>query len=117
MLAVYLLSFGYGALTHLADFVRLGWWPYRAGPPPMNLFWNMLLFPDAAVVALMLLQRRRAGLVLALLVIGADVAINAYAWLGVGFQGFGTAVPIQACLLGFVLGSMPFLWPAHGEAI
>ena len=109
-LAVYVLCFGYGAFTHAADFLRFGWWPYRFGLPAMNLFWNMLVLLDAAVVALLLLGYRRAGLVLALLVIGSDVAINSYAWFGLGHERFRTGVPVQALVLGFVLGSMPFLW-------
>jgi hypothetical protein len=109
-LAVYLLCFGYGALTHAYDFVRYGWWPYRFGPPAANLFWNALLLLDAAVVALLLLGRRRVGLALALVVIAADVAINFYAWRVLGFDGFAVAVPVQALVLGFVLGSIAFLW-------
>ncbi len=109
-IAVYLLCFGYGAATHGVDFVRLGWWPYDFGPAFANLFWNLLLFLDAAVVALLLAGRRRVGLALALAVIGADVAINSYVWLAMGIGGFGIALPVQACVLGFVLGSLPFLW-------
>jgi len=110
-LAVYIGCFGYGAITHAADFVQIGWLPYRAGLPVMNLFWNLLVVLDAAVVALLLARWRRCGLLLALLVMILDVAINSYAWYGLGMGGMGTALQLQSMFLGFILGSLPFLWP------
>jgi hypothetical protein len=118
VLAVYLLCFGYGALAHGYDFWRWGWWPYEFGPPFANLFWNLLLFLDAGVVALLVAGRRRAGLILALLVMIADVFINAYVWFGLGIGNFGFALMVQAALLGFILGSIAFLWPrSHVEGV
>lgn len=115
-LAIYILCFGYGALTHAADFVRSGWWPYDHGAPLANMFWNLLVALDASVVALLLLGWRRAGLTLALLVMTADVAINSYASLALGLNGFRMAIPVQAAVLGFVLGSIAFLWPERLRA-
>jgi hypothetical protein len=118
VLAVYLLCFGYGALTHGYDFWRWGWWPYAFGPPFANLFWNMLLFLDAGVVALLLAGWRRAGLILALLVMIADVFINAYVVLGLGMGDFSVELLVQTALLGFILGSIAFLWPrSHIEGV
>jgi hypothetical protein len=47
---------------------------------------------------------------MALGVIGADVAINSYVGLVLGIGGFSIALVIQTAVLGFVLGSLPFLW-------
>jgi len=115
-LGVYIACFGYGATTHAADFVRIGWWPYRAGLPAMNLFWNLLVVLDAAVVALLLAGWRRAGLILAALVMILDVAINSYASFRLDMGGMGIALLLQSMFLGFILGSLPFLWP-RGQAL
>ncbi len=118
VLIVYLLCFGYGAFTHGYDFWRWGWWPYEFGPPFANLFWNLLLFLDAGVVALLVVGWRRAGLILALLVMIADVSINSYAVFGLGIGGLGFALIVQTALLGFILGSISFLWPrSHVECV
>jgi hypothetical protein len=42
----------------------------------------------------------------------ADVSANAFASFVLGIPGFAVALPLQAAFLGFVLGSLPFLWPA-----
>jgi len=108
-LGVIVVGFGYGALTHAADFVT-GQAPYEFGPPAFNLFWNSLVVLDAAVVALLLAGWRRGGLVLGLAIMVVDVAVNAYAWVGLGFELFASGVPVQAAFLGFLLGAAPFLW-------
>ena len=115
-LAVYLGGFGYGAVTHAADFVRFGWWPYQTGPAAFTLFWNMLVFLDAAVVALLLAGWRRAGLLLAVAVMVVDVAVNSYAVFAFDWTGFQSAVLVQAAFLGFILGSVAFLWPGSAAA-
>jgi hypothetical protein len=66
-IALYLiaLGFAFGAGTHALDFVHFGWWPYRFGPPPLNVFWNALVGLDAAIVVLILAGLRTAGLTMA----------------------------------------------------
>jgi hypothetical protein len=114
-LAIIVGAFAYGTYTHAADFVQIGWWPYDFGPPAFNLFWNLLVFLDAAVVALVVTGWRRCGLGLALAVMLVDVAVNTYAWQVLDFDWFGTAVAFQAALLGLIVGSIGFLWPLDPE--
>ena len=104
-IALYLvaLGFAFGAATHALDFVHFGWWPYRFGPPLLNVFWNALVVLDAAVVVLILTGWRAAGLAVASVVMIADVAANTYAWLGLGFGAFAISVPLQSAFLGLVL--------------
>ena len=111
LLMVLVAGFGWGTATHAADFVRHGWWPYRFGPLALNLFWNALVFLDAAVVALLVSGRRRAGLALGAAVMAVDVAVNSYAWRGLGIGDFATAVPVQAAFAGFLFGALGLLWP------
>lgn len=103
MLYLVALGFGFGAATHALDFVHFGWWPYRFGPLPLNVFWNALVVLDATIVVLIVAGRRIAGLALASSVMIVDVAANTYAWLGLGFSAFAVSVPLQSAFLGFVL--------------
>jgi hypothetical protein len=41
----------------------------------------------------------------------ADVAANSYAAFVLHFPGFWPALQLQILFLGFVLGSITFLWP------
>jgi hypothetical protein len=106
---VLLGGFAWGTFTHGSDFLRYGWAPYQHGTPPINLFWNALLFLDLTVFILLVTGIRKAGLLLALVVMIADVTINAYA-ATVKVAEFGPAVAIQAAFLGFIVGSMPMFW-------
>ncbi|MGK6323499.1 hypothetical protein ACMGDM_10465 [Sphingomonas sp. DT-51] len=93
--ALVALGLGLGAAFHAADFLHHGWWPYRFGPSPLNLFWNALLPLDVVVIAL-LAWHWRLGLLAASLLMAADVAVNFYAWRALGFEAFASAVPLQA---------------------
>ncbi|WP_019515833.1 hypothetical protein [Sphingomonas sp. Mn802worker] len=107
---VIVAGFVWGTLTHAADWWRYGWWPYRFGPPMLNAFWNALVLLDAMTVVLLLRRDLRAGLMLAIVVMVADVAANSYAWRMLGVTAFEGAVPIQAAFLGYVVGAVPLLW-------
>ena len=110
-LAVYLAAFGVAAGYHAWDIIRWGFLPYDFAPRPLNAFWTSLTLLDPLVIALLVTGRRRLGLSLAALVMAADVAANAYAFLALGYPEFGRSLPMQSAFLGFVLGSLPFLWP------
>jgi hypothetical protein len=51
----------------------------------------------------LLAWRWRAGLVATAVLMVADVAINAYAWVILGFDAFAGAVPVQAGFAAVVL--------------
>jgi hypothetical protein len=112
-LAVYVACFTIGTISHALDFLLLGLRPYSWGPPLLEVFWSSLVALDFAVVAVMLFGKRRAGLVLAAIIMVCDVAANSYAFFVLGIEGFAVALPLQAAFLGFVLGSIGFLWPAQ----
>jgi hypothetical protein len=95
-----------GAAFHAVDVIHYGWWPYAFGPAPLNLFWNLLLPLDLGLIAL-LAWRWRAGLVTTAVLMVADVTVNAYAWLILGFDAFAGAVPVQA---GFAAAVLALAW-------
>lgn len=112
-LAVVMLGFSVGAFNHACDFVDRGWRPYRWPLlPAFELYWSALLFLDLAVVALLATGRIRPGLLLAVAVMVSDVAVNIAATRLAGFVHFGAALLWQTVFLGFVLGSVGFLWSA-----
>ncbi len=111
-LPVYIICFTIGTVSHALDFLALGLRPYIWGPPLLEAFWSSLVVLDLAVVMLLLVGQRRWGLALAAIIMVCDVAANSYAFFVLGIEGFAVALPLQAAFLGFVLGSIGFLWSA-----
>ncbi|WP_456389789.1 hypothetical protein [Profundibacter sp.] len=106
---IYALCFAVGALSHAKDFVIYGWRPYIAAPLPFEIFWSSLILFDLAVVAFLLSKHRHIGIFLALFVMLADVSINMYA--AVTLNGVLVwKIVLQAIFLGFILGSVGFLY-------
>ena len=58
------------------------------------------------------LKIRKLGLILAAVIMTLDVTANTYALVVLNIPAFGVAVVLQATFLGFVIGSIPFVWPS-----
>lgn len=117
-IAVQLLCFSAGAFNHGCDFLIRGWRPYRFAPhPAVELYWSALIVLDLAVVLLFLSRRIRPALLLGLAVMVSDVAINVTATHAMGDATYGWPLVLQAMFLGFVLGSVGFLWSAERELV
>lgn len=112
-LGAYIACFSVGVINHARDFLTNGWRPYSFAPPALEAFWTSLLVLDILVVVLIVANWRRSGLSLAAGVMVADVSANAFASFVLEMPDFAVALPLQATFLGFVLGSLPFLWPAR----
>jgi hypothetical protein len=108
---LFLVCFGIGAFNHARDFLTYGWRPYIWAPTILEIFWTSLILLDLLVIALHFSQFKRSGLLLAAAVMIADVIANTYALVVLKIAAFGVAVPLQATFLGFILGSVPFIWP------
>ncbi len=65
-------------ILHLRDLWLHGWLPYHNAPLPLNCFWTALVILDLAA-AILLLTRPRLGLILSMIIMCADVAVNAWA--------------------------------------
>ncbi len=106
------MCFAIGGANHAHDFLERGWRPYRWAPlPAFEIYWSALILLDFAVVLLLSLRRTRPALMLAAGVMVTDVAINVAATWLLGASDFGGALLLQAAFLGFILGSIGFLWP------
>jgi hypothetical protein len=111
VLAVQALCFAAGAVNHGRDFLLRGWRPYRFAPhPAFEVYWSALILLDLAVVALVLTGRIRPALLLGPAIMLSDVAINVLATHAMGFTTYGWPLLLQAMFLGFILGSIGFLW-------
>ena len=116
-MGIYIAGFGIGFFNHARDFITYGWRPYDWGPFLLEIFWTALIFLDALAIVLLLSCFKRAGLVLAASIMIGDVAANTYALVELGIPAFGFSVPLQATFLGFILGSLPFVWPSKPSAL
>lgn len=111
MLACYIVCFTIGVFSHGHDFLTYGWRPYRWGSIRLEVFWTSLILLDVSVVALLLIGWRRSGLLAALTIMTLDVAANSYALFGMGIEAFARNLVMQSAFLGFVAGSIAFVWP------
>lgn len=95
LLAFCLLGAGLG---HVIQLWQGGWLPYRFAPLSLNAYWTALTFLDP-IAAILLLWRPRIGLILALLIIISDVAINFFARFYLGFHLSTLALTLQSFFL------------------
>ena len=116
VIGLYISCFGAGTYNHARDFLTYGLRPYNSGPPLLEVFWTSLILLDLLAIAMLLSRFKRLGLSLAAAIMIADVTANTYALVVLNMPDFGLAVPLQATFLGFVLGSLPFVWPRKVSA-
>ncbi|WP_345215563.1 hypothetical protein [Georgenia halophila] len=107
-MVVWIVGFLIGTTTHILDLVAGGLGTYAEVPTPLRLFWVSLTVIDPVTAALLAL-RRRAGIVLALIVILVDIAVNwtVFATVG-GHPLFG--VVNQTLFAAILLVTAPILW-------
>lgn len=86
---IYLAGFGVGAFNHARDFIAYGSRPYNWGPNLLETFWTSLIVLDLLAIALLLSRHRQAGLLLASIIMIADVAANTYALVILRIPAFG----------------------------
>lgn len=115
-LSIYVICFGIGVVTHTLDFLA-GWpRPYSWAPALLEIFWSALILLDALVIIMLLTRRLKSGLMLSAAIMLADVLANSYAFLIMRLSSFAFSLPLQAIFLGFVLGSIGFLWPRTSQS-
>ncbi len=108
ILILWVIGFLIGTATHILDLVEGGFETYAEFPTALRLFWVSLVVLDPITVVLLLLHRR-VGIVLALTVILADIAVNWTVFVTVsGNPLFG--VVNQTVFAAFLLATTPMLW-------
>ncbi|UOQ91118.1 hypothetical protein MUN74_09590 [Agromyces endophyticus] len=112
ILVVWIAGFVVGTTTHVVDLVVGGAEAYAGFPLGVRVFWMSLTLLDPITVVLLAL-RRRAGIVLALVVILADIAVNWTVFASNGIPLFGV---VNQTLFAIVLVSTaPVLWRWFGQ--
>ncbi|MBS3182962.1 hypothetical protein [Leucobacter manosquensis] len=83
IVAVWVVGFTVGTITHTIDLVTGGLNVYAGFPMPVSWFWISLTVLDPLVVVLLIL-RSRAVVPIAVLVMAADVTVNWSVFFTVG---------------------------------
>ena len=113
---IWVAAFLVGASTHARDIAAWGWLPYDFAPLAFNWFWSLLLPLDLAAAGLLAL-RQRAGVVLGIGIMLADVAVNAWFANRTGWLELYAALQLQCLFPGFALGTAWPLWTAFAFEI
>lgn len=110
---LWVIGFLIGTTTHTADLILGGLDVYGGFPPGVRLFWVTLTVLDP-ITAVLIILRRRAGIVLGIAVIVADIAVNwtVFVLLG-GLSWFG--VINQSLFAVLILATARWLWIWFGK--
>ncbi|MFT4051676.1 MAG: hypothetical protein QM677_05425 [Microbacterium sp.] len=105
---VWIAGFSIGTVSHVLDLISGGTDTYGGFPPALRVFWLSLTALDPLAVVLLLL-RKRVGVVLGLLIILADITVNWTVLVAIGGNPlFG--VVNQTLFAAFLLITAPALW-------
>lgn len=110
--AVYIFGFTYGTRNHIVDILADGWLGYDFVPLPINLYWTLLTFFDPLAI-LLLLSLPLAGILLSILIMASDIAINTgvtvYFYSQTGILSLDR-LPLQIAFGIFVFLTSPLAW-------
>jgi len=104
---LWVVGFLVGTTTHVTDLVLGGTDVYASFPTAARLYWVSLTLFDPLTIVLVIL-RLRAGVLLAVVIMVSDVALNSVMVATHGLAVFGLVNQILFALL--VLATAPLLW-------
>lgn len=108
ILVVWIAGFLIGTVSHVLDLIARGAGTYGEFPPALRMFWLSLTVFDPLTAALLLL-RKRAGILLGLVVILADITVNWTVFFTIGGNPLSGVVN-QTLFAIFLLATAPALW-------
>ncbi len=112
IIAVYIFGFAYGARNHIIDILADGWLGHDYVSLPINLYWTLLTFFDPLAI-LLLLSFPLAGILLSVLIMASDIAINigvtVYFYYQTGMLTLDR-LPLQIAFGIFVFLTSPIAW-------
>ena len=109
---VWIAGFLVGTTTHIIDLVSGGMNTYGEFPVPLRVFWISLTVLDP-LTAMLVLLRKRAGVVLALAVILVDIAVNWTVFITVDDSPL-IGVVDQTVFAAVLVVTAPVLWVWFG---
>ena len=105
-----------GTSTHLLDLIAGGLDTYGGFPTGLRVYWISLTVLDPLTVLLLLL-RRRAGVVLGLAVILSDIAVNWTVFFTIGGHAlFGVMSQSAFAILLVTTAALLWRWTSHAHA-
>ncbi len=117
--AVYIFGFAYGTRNHIVDILADGWLGYDFVPLPINLYWTLLTFFDPLAIFL-LLSFPFAGMILSVLIMASDIAINTgvtvYFFYQTGIFSLDR-LPLQIAFGVFLFITTPIAWKRIREIV
>lgn len=108
ILVVWTAGFLVGTTSHVLDLIAGGADTYGAFPSALRAFWFSLIILDP-LTATFLLLRKRAGIILGVIVILSDIAVNWTVFFTIGGNPLFGAVN-QTVFAVFLLTTAPVLW-------
>ena len=107
---MWVIGFLIGTTTHTADLILGGLDVYGGFPAGVRLFWVTLTVLDP-ITAVLIILRRRSGIVLGIAVMIADIAVNwtVFAMIG-GLSSFGVISQSLFAVLIFVTARPLWIW-------
>lgn len=105
---VWIAGFLIGTASHVLDLIAGGADTYGAFPPALRAFWLSLTVLDP-LTALLILLRKRAGIILGIVVILADIAVNWTVFFTIGGNPL-LGVMNQTLFAVVLLATAPALW-------
>jgi hypothetical protein len=105
---VWIVGFLIGTSSHITDLVQYGTQAYAEHPIVVRLFWTSLTIIDP-LTALLLVLRQRAGIILAIVVILADIVVNWTVFAVVDGTPLFGAVD-QTVLAAFIVVTARMMW-------
>lgn len=106
---IWIGGFTVGALSHIWDILHAGTRAYDGYAEPIRFFWFSLALIDPFVVFL-LWDKRRSGVVLAVLTIMIDYAVNVSVSLPLSVGSVPAGLTRLTLFAAVVLGTAPMLW-------
>ena len=108
---IYTLCFLWATKNHIIDIWRGGLLPYNYAPLAFNCYWTSLTLLDPLAIVL-LYYRPYQGMVLAVLIMISDIAVNLYAtytfWNGDIYTN--RLLQLQILFGIFVFSTVPIVW-------
>jgi hypothetical protein len=116
VLACFSACFLAACVLHVRDILRHGWLPYHSAPLALNCYWTALLILDFAAAVLLVIRPRR-GLIMALVIMISDLAVNLFARFDLHFfqHARGTAMLLLQFFFFAVLSAVVLLALAGRE--
>jgi hypothetical protein len=111
LFAVYALGFLFGTWNHVLDLRHGGFLPYTYAPLAFNIYWTGLTVLDP-LAALLLFVLPYCGMVLAVLIMVSDLAVNLYAGciLFAGTPMWDATLLSQVAFGFFLFVTVPMAW-------